>query len=212
MKWIDRRALVRTSLALSLLVCFLVVTQSFAVQAGGLRQIPTGSVPTVTGTPLGAMALIIGDGQSDQLNVRAGPGTSGYEVVGVLIVGQQVPVLGVSAGGEWVEIAYPGIPGGKAWIYKPYVQLSGNPPIVEPPPTPTPKTTPTLDPTLAAEFVVEVAPTRLPTYTAPPPINYPTFQADSPALSPSRVPMGFVIIGMTVVGLFGTLISFLRGR
>lgn len=176
------------------------------------RQIPTGSVPTVTGTPIGAIALVLGDGQMDQLNVRAGPGTAGYEIVGVLIVGQQVPALGISAGGDWLQIAYPGVPGGKAWVYRPYVQLTGNVPIAEAPSTPTPKVTPTIDPTLAAQFVVEVPPTRLPTFTAAPAVSIPTFVADNPITTTGRVPMGLVIIGMAVVGIFGTFISFLRGR
>jgi hypothetical protein len=179
--------------------------------ANPVAQIPTGSVPTVTGTPPGVIATVK-KGEQDQVNVRSGPGTLGYDIIGVLIVGQQVPALGISAGGDWVEIVYPGVAGGVAWVYTPLVDLSGPLPIAEPPPTPTPRVTPTIDPTLAAQFLVDIPPTRLPTYTAPPPLTIPTFTQESVLTSSGRVPMGLIIIGMAVVGLFGTMISFLRGR
>jgi hypothetical protein len=180
-------------------------------RANPVAQIPTGSIPTVTGTPSGVIATVK-KGEQDQINVRSGPGTLGYDIIGVLIVSQQVPALGVSAGGDWIEIVYPGVPGGVAWVYAPLVDLSGPLPIVEPPPTPTPRVTPTIDPTLAAQFLVVIAPTRLPTYTAPPPLTIPTFTQGTVLTSSGRVPMGLIIIGMAVVGLFGTMISFLRGR
>ena len=47
-------------------------------------------------------------------------------------------------------------------------------PIVEPPPSPTPQYTATIDPTLAAQFVITIQPTRLPTFTEPAPIVIPT--------------------------------------
>lgn len=136
----------------------------------------------------------------------------GYDIIGVLVIGQRVPAIGRTTVGEWIQIAYPGVPGGVAWIYKDLVELQGNVPIVEPPPTQTPRTTPTIDPTLAAQFLVEIPPTRLPTYTAPPPLVLPTFVDESLVGNPTRLPMGLIIIGMAVVGLFGVLISLLRGR
>jgi hypothetical protein len=174
-------------------------------------QVPTGSVPTVTGTPLGAIAIVL---TSDQgfANVRSGPGTASYEVVGVLVEGQQVPALGRSPGGDWIQIAYPGVPGGVAWIWVDLVDVSGTLPIVEPPPTPTPAVTPTIDPTLAAQFLIEIPATRLPTYTAPAPITIPTYTTESPLSQPGRIPMGLIIVGLGVVGMFGLLISLLRGR
>ncbi|HES58381.1 MAG TPA: hypothetical protein ENO21_03015, partial [Firmicutes bacterium] len=128
--------------------------QVSAARAGGLNQIPTVSIPTVTGTPSGAMATVKATGDQDQINVRSGPSSVYYDIVGVLVVGQQVPALGRSVGGDWVQIAYPGVPGGVAWVYSPLVDLSSSVPIVEPPPTPTPQVTPTIDPTLAAQFLV----------------------------------------------------------
>jgi hypothetical protein len=179
--------------------------------AKGQGQIPTVSVPTVTSSPMGAIVTVTRE--YDQINVRGGPGGDGvYPIVGVLIAGQQVPALGRSAGGLWIQIAYPGGPGGVAWVYSPLVEVSGSLPIVEPPPTPTPKTTPTVDPTLAAQFIIEIPSTHLPTFTAPPPLSNPTFPAGESNSGTGRVPMGLVIIGMGVVGLFGMAISLLRGR
>jgi uncharacterized protein YraI len=191
------------------LLLLIFITPIPSAEAEGLSQIPTGSKPTVTGTASGAIATVIME--QDQINVRSGPSTN-YPVVGVLIAGQQVPALGRSIGGDWIEVAYPGGPGGVAWVYSPLVELSGSVPVVEPPPTPTPRTTPTVDPTLAAQFIVEIPPTRLPTFTPPPPLSIPTFTVDESPTGSSRIPTGMLIIGLGVVGIFGTLISILRGR
>jgi hypothetical protein len=180
--------------------------------AGEHNQIPTVAIPTVTGTPQGAIITVKNSGNQDQINVRSGPGTIGYDIVGVLVVSQTAPALGRTPGGDWIQIVYPGVPGGVAWVYAPLVDLAGTVPIVEAPPTPTPRVTPTIDPTLAAQFLIDIQPTRLPTYTPPPPISIPTFEPVNTLGSNSRLPMGFVIIGLTVLGLFGMLISVLRGR
>jgi len=178
-------------------------------RAKGLAQLPTVSVPTVTSSPFGSIATITRE--YDQVNVRSGPGAE-YPLVGVVIAGQQIPALGRSSGGLWVQIAYPGAPGGVAWVYSPYVELSGSVPVVEPPPTPTPRTTPTVDPTLAAQFVIEIPPTHLPTFTAPPPLVVPTLPSEKRFSGTGGVPMGLVIIGMGAIGLFGMALSLLRGR
>lgn len=183
--------------------------QASVAQARRLGQIPTLSFPTVTGSPSGASATVTRE--QDQINVRGGPSTD-YPIVGVLIAGQQVPALGVSVGGQWVQVAYPGGPGGVAWVYSPLVDVLGSLPIVEAPPTPTPRTTPTIDPTLAAQFIIEVPATRLPTFTPPPALILPTLPTESSPVSSGRIPMGLLIVGLGVIGLFGTLISFLRGR
>lgn len=182
-----------------------------AVQAGNLIQIPTVAIPTVTGTPLGPMATVRRDADQDQINVRSGPGIR-YDLIGVLITGQQVPALGRTTGGDWIQIAYPGVPGGTGWVYSPLVSITGNLPVVEPPPTPTPRTTPTIDPTLAARFIVEAQPTRLPTFTPPPQLVLPSFPVEPAASATAGIPVGFMIVGLGVLGFFGTLISFLRGR
>jgi len=197
--------LISTSLILLLLV------RPSSGLAGWLAQIPTGSIPTVTGTPIGALAIIL-DNEQGFVNVRAGPSTVGYEIVGVLVTGQQVPALGRSPGGDWIQVSYPGVPGGVAWIWSDLVEVRGSLRVIEPPPTPTPAMTATIDPTLAAQFLVEAQPTRLPTFTEPPPLSQPTLPADAPIATSGRVPTGLVIIGLAVIGLFGTLISFLSRR
>ncbi len=176
-----------------------------------LAQIPTGSIPTVTGTPVGAWIIVM-DSEVGYANVRSGPGTVGYDIVGILTEGATAPALGISPGGDWIQIVYPGVPGNVAWIYKDLVTLRGNLDIIEPPPTPTPRVTATIDPTLAAQFLVEVPPTRLPTFTPPAELQpVPTFANESPIVDNSRIPMGLVIIVSGVLGLLGLLISFLRG-
>jgi Bacterial SH3 domain len=202
-----RRIFIPIGLVIYVLAIFII--QASSVQANILAQIPTVSIPTVTGTPPGAVAIVTME--QDQINVRGGPSTD-YPIVGVLIAGQQIPALGRSVGGEWVQIAYPGVSGGVAWVYAPLITLEGSVPVVEPPPTPTPRTTPTIDPTLAAQFIIEIPATRLPTFTPPGPLVIPSFSDVSVSTGPGRIPMGLVIVGMGVIGLFGLLISFLRGR
>ena len=194
-----------------LVLVFLLWESMFDLPGKTLAQIPTGSIPTVTSSPVGAIVVVL---QTEQgfANVRSGPGTLGYEIVGVLVEGQQVPAMGRTAVGDWIMIAYPGVPGGIAWVWKDLVEVRGSLPVVELPPTVTPRVTPTLDPTLAAQFQVEIEPTRLPTYTAPPPLAIPTFQPVSSETSPGQLPVGMIIVGLAVVGLFGALISILRGR
>lgn len=201
----------RSAMFMGLLVVFVALISFSGARADKPAQIPTVSIPTVTGTPSGPVAVVKPDVDQEQVNVRSGPSTN-YDIVGVLIVGQRVPALGRTIGGDWVQIAYPGVPDGVAWVYSPLVDVSADLSIVEPPPTPTPQTTPTIDPTLAAQFIDEIPATRLPTFTPPPPLVIPTFQAAETSSPNAGVPMGFVIIGLGVVGLFGTLISLLRGR
>lgn len=182
------------------------------VMAGALAQMPTVDIPTVTGTPLGVMVTVKSDADQNQVNVRSGPGTY-YDKVGVLLAGQQAPAKGKSVGGEWIWIVYPGVSGGSAWIYAPLVDLTpGNLAIVEPPPTPTPLVTATIDPTLAAQFVVTSAPTRLPTFTAPPPLIIPTFVERSSVNAPGGVPMGLIIFFLAGLGLLVGLFTIAQRR
>jgi hypothetical protein len=178
------------------------------VQAGGAFQLPTVSIPTVTGTPVGPVAFVLA-GPDPQINVRSGPNST-FDRVGVLLTGQSVPAKGRSAGGEWIYIEYPGAPGNRGWVYAPLVEIrppNTSLPIIEPPPTPTPAQTATIDPTLAARFVVTEVPTRLPTFTQPPPLVIPTFVAEtSPALG--GLPMGFVIMGLAALGVFFGIVAF----
>ncbi len=192
-----------------LLACFALAAIVPSGYAGPMHQQPTVDVPTVTGTPTGPIAIVYSDPE-DQINVRSGPGVD-YPEVGVLLNRQQVPAIGRTPGGLWVQIVYLGVEGSVAWVYSPLVRVKGELPIVEPPPTPTPRTTPTVDPTLAAQFVVEIPPTRLPTFTPPPPLVIPTFTVKE-SHSGGGLPMGFLIVGMGILGLFGMMISILSRR
>jgi len=169
----------------------------------------TSAPPTVTGTPQGPTILV-----PEQVNVRLGPAV-GYEQVGVLIAGQRAPAIGRSPGGDWIQIVYPGVPGNVAWVYAPLVILESSPgllPIVEPPPTATPRVTATLDPTLAAQFNLgQIEATRLPTFTPAQPVVPLEFE---PTTEEGRggFPPILAILTFFVVGLFGLMISLLRGR
>ena len=180
------------------------------VRLNAYAQQPTVAIPTVTSSPFGPMATVNLD--QEQINVRSGP-SQDYPIVGVLEQGEKVPALGRSVGGDWVQIVYPVVDGGVAWVYAYLVTISGGElPIIVPPPTPTPQVTPTIDPTLAAQLIVEIGPTRLPTFTQPPSVEMPSY-TQAPAISVAGgLPMGFIIIGLGVVGLFGLLISVFRGR
>lgn len=193
--------------------CFILLVVSLLVFTPlhrALAQQPTGAIPTVTGTPSGPM-LSVHPGYEEQINVRAGPGAD-YDAVGILVVGQWVPALGQISSRDWIEIAYPGAPDNIGWVLAAIVDVVGDVPAIDVPPSPTPRTTPTIDPTLAAQYIVEIPATRLPTYTPPNPLAIPTFPPAAPLRGRGGVPMGLVIIGLGVVGLFGALISLLRGR
>lgn len=180
--------------------------------ASPLAQQPTSSLATVTSTPSGPIARVTTD--QPEVRVRAGPDQS-YPIIGLLLAGQQVPALGRSPGGNWVQVSYPGVPGNVGWVFSNLLILPPDAvlPIIEPPPTPTPRTTPTIDPTLAAQFIVELPPTRLPTFTPPPPLVIPTFtaQEDAGGLIPG-IPAGLPIVILAVFGILGVIFSLLRAR
>ena len=191
-----------------LLIIFLILAQQSS-HYNVFAQQPTGSIPTVTGTPAGPHITVA---NADGANVRAGPSSVYYEKIGPsLIDGQIVQALGRSPGGDWIQIYYPGVPGNVGWVYAPLVILSpGYLPIIEPPPTSTPRVTPVIDPTLIAAFAATGNPTRLPTFTQAPPLEIPTY-ADNSSVT-SRFPMGLVIFGLAFIGIFGAIISFIRQR
>jgi len=204
-------AIVGLSVVILLVLSYVLITP---VQANDtLQQLLTGTLmPTVTGTPMGVTATVRMD-QENQINVRNGPSVF-YDKVGVLLPGQVVPVVGRSAGGDWVLVEYPGIPGSEGWVYAPYVVVSpGDVPIVEPPPTPTPGLTSTIDATLAAQFVVTSIPTRMATFTAPAPLDIPTFtDASSAGTTTGGIPMGLIIIILGGLGLLLGIWSLIQGR
>jgi len=181
------------------------------VYAEHLAQQPTVEIPTVTSTPGGPYIIVRSD-QEAYINVRSGPGIF-YEKIGVLLPGQQMPAKGRSAGGDWIVIDYPGVPGSIAWVYAPFVDLTfGNLPIVEPPPTPTPLYTSTIDPTLAAQFIITSAPTRLPTYTEPAPLVIPTYEDGISGGSILGIPVGMIILVILSLGVVLGLFAFTQNR
>lgn len=176
-------------------------------------QQPTGSIPTVTGTPAGP-TVTVDPSLTEGVLVYAGPSTFDYLPVGYLLANETVPALGRAAGkDDWIQIYYPGVPGSAAWVYALYVSLSPGAflPIVEIPPTPTPNSTPTINPTLEAAFIGQQTPTRLPTFPPPPPLDLPSF-TDVTSAQRTGVPTGLIILSLGLFGFFGAVISYLRGR
>lgn len=179
------------------------------VQASFWGQLPTGSIPTVTSSPVNTYIIVNAD--QDQINVRSFPSAASAQTkVGVLLAGQQVPAVGRY--GEWIQIVYPGVAGGLAWVHSPNVTVFGGTlPEIEPPPTPTPLYTMTIDPTLAAQFVFTIGPTRLPTFTQPAPLAITTYEASTKGLA-DAIPVGIFIVALGLLGLFLGFISLIRGR
>jgi len=149
-----------------------------------------------------------------QINVRMGPGSAVYPIVGQLLKGATAPALGRSPGGDWVQIEFPGAPNNKGWVYSPLVSVSppGMLQIVEPPPTPVPPPTSTIDPTLAAQFTVNPTATRLPTFTPAPARTMPVYTNPPVDLARSPIPMAGIIIALGLIGLSGLISSLFAQR
>jgi uncharacterized protein YraI len=144
---------------------------------------------------------------SEPINVRGGPNTVDYPIVGRLSPGDTAVALGTSPGREWVQIAYPSAPGGVGWVYAIYVTVTGGElRVVESPSTPTPEVTSTIDPTLAAAFNFQPTATRLPTFTPPPPLTVPQFTEVS---TPQRsmVAPGVFVASLVLLGTLGFITS-----
>jgi len=175
-------------------------------------QQPTGSVPTVTGTPSGPMAKVISyKSEPGGINIRSGPSTF-YDVIGKMFLDLELPVIGKSPGGDWYLVKYPVLPNGQGWVYFNYVDVSpGEIPIAEVPPTPMPKATLQIDPTLAAQFVSTPLATKLPTFTPSAPLTIPTFEVfDSQSFA--GIPIGLIILVLIGLGLLMALFSYFSAR
>jgi hypothetical protein len=177
-----------------------------------LAQQPTGKIPTVTGTPEGPIITVYQN--LPVIHVYAGPSIYDYPSIGVLLANQTAPAIGRADGrDDWIMVRYPGVPNSIGWVYGPYVKLSPGAflPLVEVPATPTPYSTPTINPTLEAVYIGQETPTRLPTFTPPPPLEQPLF-TDTPGVAPTNIPTGLLILSLGLFGFFGAVISYLRGR
>lgn len=138
---------------------------------------------------------------TEPINVRGGPSTVYYPIVGRVSPGDVLPALGVSPGREWVQVAYPDAPGGVGWLYAAYVTVYGGElTVVEPPPTQTPVATATINPTFAAAFLFQPTATRMPTFTPPPPLAVPEFTDDA-ALRPAGLSTGMIVVSLFVIAL-----------
>ena len=177
----------------------------------GFFQIPTVDIPTVTGTDPGVIVRVKNDEANPQINVRSGPGTD-YDRVGTLLANQEVIGKGRTEGGSWILIEYMGGPDNYAWVYSSYVDYRGDLPIVVVPNTPTPRITNTIDPTLAAQFIITVEPTRLPTFTEPAPLVIPTFQTVTGVNVSGGVPMGMIILICGILGVIIGLVTLSQRR
>lgn len=170
-------------------------TLSIPNQAEAYQEAPTATGVFVTVT------------YSDPINVRGGPSTISYPIVGQLAPGAVVPALGVSPAREWVQIAFPGTVSGTGWVYASFISVSGGElRIVEAPPTPTPQSIATIDPTLAAAFNVQPTQTRLPTFTPPPPLV--PIDMNPMETDPRKAAPGIFIVILGLIGGLGLLVSF----
>jgi uncharacterized protein YraI len=195
--YVMKRIWFKTFLGISMLISLsvgLFLTSEQVIARAQEASTPTGISVTVT--------------YADPINVRAGPSTVYYPIIGQLAPGEVVPALGVSPGREWIQIFYPAT-GGTGWVYSSFVSISGGElRIVEPPPTPTLPVTSTIDPTLAAAFNIQPTQTRLPTFTPPPPLEVPEFN-DAGVPRTSSVVFGIFIVGLGSIGAIGLLMSYL---
>lgn len=183
-----------------------------SAQTPVLAQQPTGSVPTVTGTPSGPIVTVYQNLQV--IRVFSGPSSFDYPPIGVLLANETAPATGRAEDRpDWIQISYPGVQNSSGWVYAPYVKLSPGAllPFVEIPATPTPIATPTINPTLESAYIGQQTPTRLPTFTPPPPLEQPSF-TEAPSPSATGIPTGLLILSLGLFGFFGAVISYLRGR
>jgi uncharacterized protein YraI len=175
------------------------------IQASGYGQ----AAATETPSAAGASAYIT-QTYTEAINVRTGPSTVDYPTIGQLPIGATAPALATSPHHEWIEISFPGGPGGVGWIYAANVTLTGSLQVVEPPPTATTLATATIDPTLVAAFHIEPTETRLPTFTPAPPLAIPTYQ--DPVVPAAGFPMGGAIFVIAVVGVLALVVSVFGRR
>ncbi len=195
-----------------IIVAFVLTMYTFSAPKSVHAQQPTGNIPTVTGTPTGPMGSVkMGVTTGNSINVRAGPNTQ-FDEIGILVIGLKVPVIGKTAGGDWLLIKAPELPGGTGWVYSPFIDITaGEIPIVESPPEAQPKVTVTIDPVLAAQFVTTPLATPLPTYTPVAPLLIPTFEAVQTQVF-AGIPIGLIIIGLFGAGLLTALLSYFQGK
>lgn len=143
----------------------------------------------------------------DGVNVRGGPNTAFYPVVGHLDPGQTAPALGRTPESDWIQIAYPDAPGGVGWVYAYYVELRGGvPPIVPTPLRPLPLITETVPAEMMTALAPLPTPTRLPTFTPPPPLIVPTYPTPPPTVA-GRTALVPLVLTLTFLGLLSAFLA-----
>lgn len=179
-------------------------------KAGAAAQQVENVTPSATaiGASTGAFITVT---YIEPINVRTGPSSFDYPVIGTIPVGGTAPAIGRSPAGEWIQIVFPDGPRGIGWVYAANVALSpgASLPIVEPPPTPTPLETPTPNPTYVAAFQIVPTFTHLPTFTSPPPLLFPTYTNPVNA-SANRATVSWLIIILGLAGIAGIAITAFR--
>jgi len=196
MQFSTKKSLIFVIVSLGLAAMFSALHPLGAVQA---QQQETATPGTVTMTVV----------YDDRLNVRAGPHSVYYDVIGYLYPGDQRTVIGRSPAGEWIVISDSNLPNGRGWVYASptYIELTpGLLAIIEPPPTPTP-IIPTIDYQLAAQFTIQPTATRMPTFTPPPARTEIAFDGQD---NGEHFPLGFVILVLAILGFVGVFVSALR--
>lgn len=179
----------------------------FARPVTATAQSPIADTPTANSTSAYITQTYRESDVPRPINVRFGPNTADYPVIGQLPSGAMAAALGASPKREWIQIAFPAGPGGVGWVYADYVTLTGSVQIVEPPPTAIP---PTIDPTFAATFEVEPTVTRSPTFTPPAPLVVPTFSPEPAGIH--GFPTGAAIMALGAGGFLVLAVSLLGRR
>jgi hypothetical protein len=183
----------------------------FAASCLGAAFLPSPNQAWAYQDPSTPTGIIITVTYTDPMNVRNGPGTF-YDIIGQIFPGDVFPAIGISPGREWIKISFAQGQDGVGWVYAAYVSISGGElQIVEPPPTPAPLITNTVDPTLAAAFNIQPTPSRMPTFTPPPPLVVPQFTEEA-SPSPSPIRSGYFILVLGLLGAVGLAASFIFRR
>jgi hypothetical protein len=201
----------KAGFCITLVIGFVTLLLLGSYQNPVAAQQANATTPTVSlkGTPSGAYITVT---YIEPINVRSGPSSFDYPVVGQLPVGGTASAIGRSPANEWIEITFPDSPRGTAWVYAANVTLSPPGfllPFIEPPPTPTPVVTPTLNQTFVAAFQTLPTSTRLPTFTNPPPLVFPTYTNPSHA-SAGRAVTAWVFVLLGLLGLVGLVITSIK--
>ena len=204
------RPLLKTGFRICLLLGFTNLLFARLSWASSAAKQVTEATPTATPIPYGPFITVT---YIEPINVRSGPSSFDYPVIGSIPVGGIAPAIGRSPAGEWIQINFPGGPRGVGWVYAANVSLSPDAllPVVEPPPTAVPAEIATVNPTFVAAFQAVPTSSRMPTFTAPPLLVIPTYENLAGTAS-GRIQTGLVIVGLAVIGLAGIAISFFRRR